>query len=225
MDSMYERLRSLPLFQGVGPERISELVERLPFHFLKFKQGEVIINAGDRCKGVRFVVSGSVRIVMESSDFDVKLLQTLSAPEVLGPDSLFGIDNTYPFAAFAATDCGIMQLTKADYMKMLMTDKVFLFNILNYLSSNCQRHSSMLHMTQGNIAERLAREITNMTTPRSTDVVLEFRQKDLCTLLDTDHDTLVKAFDQMAAHEIITHSTSKIEVLDVRALQTMFYPD
>lgn len=225
MESMYERLRSLPLFQGVGPERISELIERLPFHFLKFKEGETIIKAGDKCECVRFVVSGSVRIVMKSTDFNVKLLQTLTAPEVLGPDSLFGIDNSYPFSAYAATDCGIMQLTKSDYMKMLMTDKVFLFNILNYLSSNCQRYSTILQMTQGNIAERLAREITNLTTPRSTDVVLEFQQKDLCALLGTQRNSLIAALDKMLSHEIITYTSSKIKVLDVRALQTMFYPD
>lgn len=225
MDSMYERLRSLPLFQGVGPERISELVERLPFHFLKFKEGETIINAGDKCEYVRFVVSGSVRVVLQSNELNVKLLQTLSAPEVLGPDSLFGIDNSYPFSAFAATDCGIMQLTKSDYMKMLMTDKVFLINILNYLSSNCQRYNTMLQMTQGSIAERLAREITNLTTPRSTDVVLQFRQKDLCTLLGTQRNSLIAALDQMLAYEIITYSSSEIKVHDVRGLQTMFYPD
>lgn len=223
MNSMYEMLRSLPLFQGVGSERISELVERLPFHFLKFKKGDTVISAGDKCNHVRFVVSGSVKVFIESNELQVRLEQTMNAPEVLGPDCLFGIDNTYPFTAIAGDKCGILQLTKADYMKVLQADKVFLFNILNYLSSNCQRHVTALQMMRhGSIAERLAREIVDLTTQRSTDVKITFRQKDLCTLLGTQRNSLVAALDQMTEDGLIEYTPTEIRVKSVRALQSVF---
>jgi len=223
MNSMYEQLRSLPLFQGVGPERISELVERFPFHFLKFKPGDTIISAGEQCQHVRFVVSGSVKLITESNVLRVKLTQTLHAPEVLGPDSLFGRDNSYPFTAIAGSRCGILQLRKSDYVKVLQTDKVFLFNILNYLSSNCQRHTTALQMMRhGSIAERLAREITDLTTQRSTDVMLHFRQKDLCTLLGTQRNSLIASLDQMVADGLIEYTNSEITVKSIRTLQDVF---
>lgn len=223
MSSMYEQLRSLPLFQGIGPERISELVERFPFHFLKFKPGETIINAGDECQHMRFVVSGSVMLTTESHSLRVKLTQTLLAPEVLGPDSLFGVDNTYPFTVVAGPQCGILQLRKSDYIKVLQTDKVFLFNILNYLSSNCQRHATALQMMRhGSIAERLAREITDLTTKRSTDVKLHFRQKDMCTLLGTQRKSFITALDQLAADGLIEYTHNEISIKSVRALQEVF---
>lgn len=223
MNSMYEQLRSLPLFQGVGPERISELVERLPFHFLKFKPGETVVSAGDKCQHIRFVVSGSVNLTTESHALRVSLTQTLLAPEVLGPDCLFGIGNTYPFTAIAGPNCGILQLTKSDYMKVLMTDKVFLFNILNYLSSNCQRRTTSLQMMKhGSISERLAREITDLTTQRSTDVKLNFRQKDLCTLLGTQRNSLITALRQMADDGLIDYTHNEISVKSIRTLQDIF---
>lgn len=223
MDSMYEQLRSLPLFQGVGSERISELVERYPFHFLKFKPGETVISVGEKCKHVRFVVSGSVEVTTESRTLHVSLKQTLNAPEVLGPDSLFGVDNTYPFTAVAGEKCGILQLTKSDYVKVLQTDKVFLFNILNYLSSSNRRHTTSLQlMRSGSIAERLAREIMELTMQRSTDVRLQYRQKDLCTLLGTQRNSLVTALDAMAQDGLIEYTSSEIKIPSVRALQTVF---
>ena len=55
---MYQQLMQLPLFQGVSTDKITSLVEKLPFHFLKFRNGEQIFAAGDQCTHMRFIVSG-----------------------------------------------------------------------------------------------------------------------------------------------------------------------
>ncbi len=220
MSSMYEQLRSLPLFQGVGAQRISELVERLPFHFLKFSPGETIISAGSPCQHIRFVVSGDVKMVTASAVLKIKIEQTLHAPEVLGAESLFGVVNTYPFTVTAGTGCGILQLRKGDYIKVLLADKVFLFNILNYLSSNSQRHGIALqNMRHDSVRGRLSREILSFTTQRSTDVKLRFRQKDLCSLLGTQRNTLMAALDEMKADGLIEYTRDEISVKSLRELQ------
>ena len=126
----------LPLFQGVSAQQLSALVEKMPFHFLKYNDGERIIADGDTCTHVRFVVSGRVRVQMCFRHLQVQVSQTLEAPNVLAPDYLFGLDTSYPFTVTALGECGIMQLRKADYIRVIQSDKVFLFNILNYLSRN-----------------------------------------------------------------------------------------
>ncbi|MBQ0068352.1 MAG: winged helix-turn-helix domain-containing protein, partial [Bacteroidales bacterium] len=103
------------------------------------------------------------------------------------------------------------------------TDKVFLFNILNYLSSSNRRHTTSLQlMRSGSIAERLAREIMELTMQRSTDVRLQYRQKDLCTLLGTQRNSLVTALDAMAQDGLIEYTSSEIKIPSVRALQAVF---
>ena len=37
MDSMYDVLLQLPIFQGVSRNKISELIEKMKFHFLKYR--------------------------------------------------------------------------------------------------------------------------------------------------------------------------------------------
>ena len=61
MDSMYEFLMELPLFKGVGFDKISEIIGTTKFHFLKYLEGETIVSAGDPCTHIRFVISGSAR--------------------------------------------------------------------------------------------------------------------------------------------------------------------
>ena len=59
MESIFEILMDLPLFQGVSREKLSELIEKTPFHFLKYADGEQIIASGEPCTHVKFIISGA----------------------------------------------------------------------------------------------------------------------------------------------------------------------
>lgn len=215
MNSMYQQLMQLPLFQGVSTEVITALVEKLPFHFLKFRNGEQIFAAGDQCTHIRFIVSGRVRLETPCAHLRVSLMQTLETPHVLAAEYLFGRETTYPYTAVAEGSCGILQLRKSDYIKMLAIDKVFLFNILNYLSSGSQRDTaSILAIKDGSVMERLALIVDALTVSGSSDVTLRFKQKDLCVLLGTQRTTLVASLDKLADEDILDYSSNELRVLD-----------
>ena len=119
MENIFDKLLHLPLFQGVSQERLQETVEKVPFHFLKFKRGEKILSCGDECSHVRFIVSGRAMIEHESKVLKLKISHELEAPEVIAPDYLFGLDTCYPFSVRAIDGCGILQLAKQDYVALL----------------------------------------------------------------------------------------------------------
>lgn len=215
MNSMYQQLMQLPLFQGVSTDVITALVEKLPFHFLKFRNGEQIFAAGDQCSHIRFIVSGRVRLETPCDHLRVSLLQTLETPHVLAAEYLFGRETTYPYSTFADGPCGILQLRKSDYIKMLAFDKVFLFNILNYLSSGSQRNTaSILAIKDGSVVERLAMIVDALTVTGATDVAVRFKQKDLCVLLGTQRTTLIASLDKLADEDIVDYTSNELRVLD-----------
>lgn len=215
MNSMYHQLMQLPLFQGVSSEKITALVEKLPFHFLKFRNGEQIFAAGDPCTHIRFIVSGKVRLEAPCDNLRVTLLQTLSTPHVLAAEYLFGRETNYPYTAVADGPCGILQLRKSDYIKMVGSDKVFLFNILNYLSSGSQRCASLiLAVKSGSVAERLAMLVESLTFAGSTDISLRFKQKDLCVLLGTQRTTLISTLDKLADEDVLDYDSNILRILD-----------
>ena len=49
MDSMYDVLLQLPLFQGVSRMKMSEIIEKTRFHFLKYQDNEIIAHRGEEC--------------------------------------------------------------------------------------------------------------------------------------------------------------------------------
>jgi len=222
MNSMYQQLMQLPLFQGVGTDKITALVEKLAFHFLKYRNGEQVFAAGDPCTHIKFVVSGKVRLETTFPHLRITMQQTVGNPHVLAAEYLFGRETVYPYTAISNGSCGILQLRKSDYIKMITSDKVFLFNILNYLSSGSQRSVQLpLAVKDGSVTEHLAMLVDAMTISGATDVCLRYKQKDLCTLLGTQRTTLVSTLDKLADQDILEYDSNELQVLDLQGLLNM----
>ena len=219
MNSMYQQLMQLPLFQGVSAEKITALVEKLPFHFLKYRNGEQVFAAGDPCTHIKFIVSGQVRLETTFSNLRVTMCQTISNPHVLAAEYLFGRDTVYPYTAISDGACGILQLRKSDYIKIISSDKVFLFNILNYLSSGSQRSlASPLSVKNGSAAERLANLVDALAISGAKDISFLYKQKDLCALLGTQRTTLVAMLDKLSEMDILEYDSNKLTILDLEGL-------
>lgn len=217
MDNMFDKLLHLPLFQGVSHETLSTTVEKVPFHFLKFKRGEKIIDRGDKCTHVRFIISGNVKITYESKKLKFSISHELTGPEVIAPDYLFGLDTSYPFTLKAIDECGILQLSKNDYVSMLQTDNVFLYNILNYLSRNSQSFKSqLLNAEQVTVTERLVMLVSAFSSQKSKNIVLEFRQRDLCRILGARRPALITTINQLKDAELIEMPNNSTIVISDR---------
>lgn len=226
MESIFEILMDLPLFQGVSREKLSELIEKTPFHFLKYADGEHIIASGEPCTHVKFIISGAAIVDTASNQRRVTISETMSAPAVIGPEYLFGLETRYPFKATAKGTCGVLQITKADYLTILNSDKVFIFNVLNILSRKAQKSASnLLALSSGSIAERLSFLILSLTHHGSTDIRITFKQKDLCSILGTQRSSFVSAITKMQEDGIIKFSLSEIEVNDRNMLLDILHTD
>ncbi len=219
MDSMYEILMRLPLFNGVSHERISEIVEMAKFHFLKYLPGESIVTAGEPCTHIKFIISGKARLHISNSDGRFRVSQSLEAPDVIAPEFLFGKATLYPCSAEAILPTGILQISKSDYMRILNTDQIFLFNFLNILSMNAQKSiDGVLSLTSGSLEERIAFWITALTQRSGTDIVLSCKQRDLYSLFGVQRTSFIATLDAMKQRGIIDYDQNEIRILSRRAL-------
>ena len=211
MKSMFDILMELPLFRGVSRERMSKTVGSVKFHFLKYLPGETIVEADTACTHIKFIISGSARSKIVNPDRRFKVTQTLTAPDVIAPDYLFGRATVYPCEVVAIEPTGIMQIAKADYMKILYSDEVFMFNYLNMLSMNAQKSvSGVLALTTGSIEERIAFWIVALTQPGGTEIELECRRRDLYSFFGVQRSSFIAALDGMKNSGLIDYTNDKI---------------
>ena len=223
---MYEKLMELPLLQGVSRDKLSELIEKTPFHFIKYTPGQQIVAINDECTHIKFIISGDVRIDIPSTNRRVMVSETLFGPNVIGADYLFGRNTFYPFNATAINECGILQIIKSDFINILMSDKVFLFNMLNIISRNSQKSTfGIMSLSSGSIAERLSFIITSLTQRGSKDITLTYKQKDLCSILGVQRSSLINSLAKMKEEGVIDYNLSEIKVLDRNILLEILHSE
>ena len=219
MDSMYEILMGLPIFQGVSHAKISELIEKIKFHFLKYTDGETIVDVDEPCTNLKFLISGSVRLETLNLNRRIKVLQTLNAPNIIGAEYLFGKRTSYPYSVTAHPVAGLMQVEKADFLKILKSDIVFLFNTLNYLSRNSQTPTeAVLSLTSGSVAERVAFWIGSLTYRGSSEIVVESKQKDMYTMLGIQRSAYINTLEELRDKGVLDFTSGAVYINDRDAL-------
>lgn len=216
---MFDILMGLPLFSGVTRERMAETVGMAKFHFLKYLAGETIVEAGDPCTHIKFIISGSVRMSIENSDRRFKVVSTLAAPDVIAPSFLFGRATDYPCTVTAVEDTSILQITKQDYLKILNSDPVFMLNFLNMLSMNAQKSvDGVLALTTGSMEERIAFWIVALTQPAAREISLSCRQRDLYSFFGVQRSSFIATLDGMKERGLITYNATEINVASRKSM-------
>lgn len=219
MNSMFEILMGLPLFRGVSRDRIAEIVGMAKFHFLKYLPDENIVSTGAPCDHIKFIISGSVRSTIVNSDGRFKVSQTLDAPDVIAPDFLFGRATNYPCSVVASEPTGILQIAKNDYIKILNSDQVFLFNYLNVLAMNAQKAvDGVLALTTGSTEERIAFWIIALTQPTGREITLSCRQRDLYSFFGVQRTSFISTLEQMKSKGLIEYNQNEIRIVNRRDL-------
>ena len=216
---MYEILMGLPIFQGVSHAKISELIEKIKFHFLKYTDGETIVDVDEPCTNLKFLISGSVRLETLNLNRRIKVLQTLNAPNIIGAEYLFGKRTSYPYSVKAHPVAGLMQVEKDDFLKILKSDIVFLFNTLNYLSRNSQTPTeAVLSLTSGSVAERVAFWIGSLTYRGSSEIVVESKQKDMYTMLGIQRSAYINTLEELRDKGVLDFTSGAVYINDRDAL-------
>ncbi len=226
MESIYQILMQLPLFQGVSRSKLSELIEKTRFHFLKYEDGETAISRSETCTHFKFLLSGSLRSEMSTYDGKVKLSQTLHAPDVIAPDHIFGRSTHYPANYYAVGPVGLMQVDKATFMSFMQDEPIFLINLLNILSRRSQKNKeTLLSITTGDLRERLAHWILCLTSRYATDIRIIARQRDLYGYFGVQRAVLLNTLAELKQEKIIDFTPNEVVILDRRALRDILLED
>lgn len=215
MDSMYELLMQLPLFQGISRNRLTELIEKTRFHFLKFSQGECIARRGEQCTHLKFVLSGTIRTELINKSGKIRISEVLSSPDVIGATNLFGRSTTYPSDIFAETPTSVMQIDKQTFLTVMQEEPIFLINALNMLSRRSQKTvESFLALSSGAMKEKLALWILSVTQPKADSVKVICKQKDLYSIFGVQRSIFINALEELKAEGVIDYMPREIKILE-----------
>ena len=149
MALMYDTIMELPLFKGIGEEQLSLMLEKTSVEFLKFKDGEIIADPSTQVKGVDFIIAGKVKNVYKMENFPIEIEEILGKGNMIGALHLYGLDTHHVSQSIAIGEVSLMRVEKSQYMNILLSDRIYILNFVNYLSAAAQKPEKIM-LNQGN---------------------------------------------------------------------------
>ena len=136
---IFERLQSLPLFQGLSHADLSAIVETTRFDFRTIAAGQTIVNADTPCTHLFIVMNGHVEVTTRSDNRSYSLSEQLAAPLQLELERLFGLRQSYTRTVKALEECQVLVIEKQAVMRISAEHLIVRINLLNTMATNSQR--------------------------------------------------------------------------------------
>jgi CRP-like cAMP-binding protein len=138
---LYDKLLQFTLFQGMSHADLMEVVTHTKIGFHKFTAGKRLVNAGDPCTRLTFLINGTFKAECFADNNAYRVTEKLAAPYLPEPERLFGIQQNYNCTYTTLTDVNLITIDKQEVMLLLETQLVFRLNMLNLMATETQRLS------------------------------------------------------------------------------------
>ena len=154
---MYETLLQLPLFQGLCTDDFTCIIEKVKFHFRNYSDNEIIMNQGEDCKQLAFLLEGTLSSQRIDEEHGFRLIETITAPAIIEPYSLFGMYPHYESTYQVQEQAKLLVIDKSYILSELSNYEIFRLNYFNLLSNRAQvNHRKLWNTHIGSLNEKLA---------------------------------------------------------------------
>ena len=182
MNTIFDTLLQLPLFQGLAVEDFTRILEKVKLHFTKQKTGETLAQEA----------------TTTSAQGHYSLTEYFEAPYLIEPQSLFGLYTTYSAKYTATAPINSISINKEAVINDLLKYEIFRLNYLNIVSSQLQLlNRSTWGNTPDNVETRISYFIRTHLKRLQGSKSLKIKMEDLATIVNDTRNGVSKALNSM----------------------------
>lgn len=198
METMFDTLLQLPLFQGLCHEDFTNILDKVKLHFIKHKAGETIIESGSPCSQLCFLLKGEVSIVTSSKENIYTVIEQMEAPYLIEPQSLFGMNTTYTSSYIAHTEAHTVSINKSFVLSDLFKYDIFRLNYMNVISNRAQNlYSRLWEEPTLNLKEKTIRFFLQHCEKVQGEKIFKVKMDDLARCLDDTRLNTSRVLNEM----------------------------
>lgn len=215
MNGTYDTILQLPLFQGLTRDSLTRTIEQFSFNFEKFQDGEQIVKRGTQSTHVIFIMNGKVRSNLYNERENLKISEVSSGPSMITFVHMYGVNQTYASDFFAVGTVGVMTLEKQEFFKMIQTNEIFYYNILNHVSLRSQfALQTLINLSGTNSKKRFAMWLLPLTNSGTDEISLTCRKTNLASILGLSRPTMQTMLEEMQSEGLLTLEKGIININD-----------
>ena len=220
MLQLYDKLIELPLFIGISTDELSDIVGQTKFGFHKLAVDRPLVSTDDKCTQLFFLMSGTLRVVSYADNYRYRIEEELSAPAVIQPEHLFGLQKRYTKDFIAHTDCSLLSLDKAEVLRLLDSYLIFRLNLLNSISMQAQRMSHIPWRQQpSEIRQQFVNFLRLRCLTQAGCKVLRIRMEELAKELHQSRLNVSRMLNALQNEGLLTMSRGIIIVPQLETLR------
>ena len=210
---VFEKLLELPLFQGMSHNDLHQVVAKTKFGFLKIARNKIIVHEGDPCQHIYFLTSGSAKVESRADDGSYIFTETMTAPDVIQPDRIFGLTQRFTKSFTSLEECHIIRIDKQQVLKLMAEQEIFRLNMLNIISTQSQRIS---HQPWRQPAETIRQKIIRFAENRSMrpagPKTIHIKMEDLARMIAESRLNLSRELNKMHDEGLIRITRGEINI-------------
>ena len=197
IETMYDKLLQLPLFQGLCEADITDILEKVKLNFSKHNGRNIIVEQGAPCNKLCFVLDGRVEAKYTDQQNSYCIQEFFDAPYVLEPYSMFGMHTYYSATYMTNGDSNTMSIDKQYILGQLNNYEIFNLNFLNILSNRAQTVYYKLWNTHiGNTEEKIVNFISLRCTSPTGEKIVTIKMEILADLIDDTRINVSRALNK-----------------------------
>ena len=216
---LYQQLSQSPVFRGISPEELEQLLSAAQYKIKKYKKGDMVAFREDRCENLMLVLKGSVKgEMLDPSGKSIKI-EDIMAPYPIASAFLFGQRNQFPVNVTANEEVEIFSLAKESVVDLFMENKVFLTNYLNSISNRSQfLANKLMFLNFKTIKGKLANYILKLAAPDKNQVTLPKSQSEMAQFFGVTRPSFSRSLKEMEQEGFIETNRREIKILNKQQL-------
>lgn len=215
---LYERLTSLPLFQGMSRSDIEQIIAKTRFGFSRESKNRVVKREGDACDSLVFLLQGEITSLSVAADHGYSVEETLSAPCILQPDRIFGLTQRYTRTFTTATACEFLELEKPEVVSLTDQYIIFRLNLLNTIATLAQRLSRQPWHPADTFRGRLVRFFADRCSRPAGRKVFRIKMVRLAQELGVSRGDVSQVLNQLQDEGLLDFSRGIIQIPKMEAM-------
>ena len=194
----------LPLFQGMSKTDMNKVLAHTRLGFENYSNGKTIVEEGAVCDSLYFLLKGNITVISKAFDNSYRITETLSAPDILQPECLFGFTQRFTKSFVAESTCQMVKISKREIVKLSDEYQIFRINILNIICTQSQRVSRLQWRTPPkDIRSKIIHFVGSRCIHPAGEKTLYIKMEDLGHLLSESRLNISRELNMMADEKII----------------------
>lgn len=184
--SMFERMQSLPLLQGLTMQEFSDLIMNLKLDFQQWEEGDLIVGQGDRCNNLIYVIDGTFESELHDETTALILSEVYtSAPHLIEPYNLFGVKRSYERSYVFKSSGSTFSISREFFMQRMLHNNIVRSNYINFLCNNLRKANTLrMAVPQDSIEKKIKSVIASFCLFSKGEKNVRVKMSDLADLVD-----------------------------------------